>query len=91
MFDGHGSVFPAPDHLIFHGLARCCLKVSKRFLESSSLSQQHLCGMRSTSVVFDGLVFIIPGATRSTASRYTSGQPCSLSRPSLVVAACLTS
>lgn len=26
MFDGHGSVFPAPDHLIFHGLARCCLK-----------------------------------------------------------------
>jgi len=26
MFDGHGSVFPAPDHLIFHGLARCCFK-----------------------------------------------------------------
>lgn len=26
MFDGHGSVLPAPDHLIFHGLARCCLK-----------------------------------------------------------------
>lgn len=26
MFDGHGSVFPAPDHLVFHGLARCCMK-----------------------------------------------------------------
>jgi len=26
MFDGHGSVFPAPDHLVFHGLARCCFK-----------------------------------------------------------------
>lgn len=26
MFDGHGSVLPAPDHLIFHGLARCCMK-----------------------------------------------------------------
>lgn len=26
MFDGHGSAFPAPDHLIFHGLTRCCMK-----------------------------------------------------------------
>lgn len=25
MIDGHGSVFPDPDHLIFHVLAICCL------------------------------------------------------------------
>lgn len=26
MLDGHSSVFPAPYHLLFHGLARCCMK-----------------------------------------------------------------
>lgn len=32
MFDGHGSAFPAPDHLIFHGLTRCCMKALFRAL-----------------------------------------------------------
>jgi len=35
MFDGHGSVFPAPDHLIFHGLARCTFSVLFKALPSS--------------------------------------------------------
>lgn len=58
MFDGHGSVFPAPDHMIFHGLARCCLKAlfkalpkAQKLVVTPSLRDAlHLCGLRSTNV-----------------------------------------
>lgn len=58
MFDGHGSVFPAPDHLIFHGLARCCLKAlfkalprdCKPVVEASLRDALGVCRLRRTRV-----------------------------------------
>lgn len=58
MFDGHGSVFPAPDHLIFHGLARCCLKALfkalpreyKPVVAASLRDALCLCRLRRTRV-----------------------------------------
>lgn len=58
MFDGHGSVLPAPDHLLFHGLARCCLKALFRALPkllrpavaASLRDALKSCGLRRTSV-----------------------------------------
>lgn len=58
MFDGHGSVLPAPDHLLFHGLARCCLKTLFRALPkqlrpavaASLRDALKTCGLRRTRV-----------------------------------------
>ena len=58
MFDGHGSVFPAPDHLVFHGLARCCFKALfkalqsdlKKTVASSLLDALSQCGYKRTRV-----------------------------------------
>lgn len=58
MFDGHGSVLPAPDHLLFHGLARCCMKALFRALPkplrpivaASLRDALNSCGLRRTRV-----------------------------------------
>lgn len=58
MFDGHGSVLPAPDHLLFHGLARCCFKTLFRALPkqlrpavaASLRDALKSCGLRRTRV-----------------------------------------
>lgn len=58
MFDGHGSVLPAPDHLLFHGLARCCMKTLFRALPkplrptvaASLRDALRCCGLRRTRV-----------------------------------------
>lgn len=58
MFDGHGSVLPAPDHLIFHGLAHCSLKALfqalpktyKNAVASSLRDALAVCGLRRTCV-----------------------------------------
>lgn len=58
MFDGHGSVLPAPDHVILHGLERCSLKTLFRALPktqssvvAASLSDAlAACGLRRTRV-----------------------------------------
>lgn len=58
MFDGHGSVLPAPAHLIFHGIARCNLKTlfqahpktHKNAVASSLRDALVACGVRRTRV-----------------------------------------